>query len=333
RSHAAAVVNGRMYVVGGGGAKHCINSIAVYDPSTSLWTTLGLGGSGSRVPPARRAHSVAAYGEFLVVFGGGDGPHYFNDVWVLDTRSGFWLDVVVATKDGQGPCRRRAHSTWVHGDAMYVYAGGDGARALGDLWRLTGLSRLAARPGTLRADLDGGHRQVLLQWEAVETKGPQPAARGYHTSTLFGDTVVVYGGSDSRECFADVWSLDLATMAWTLHNPACQQRRWRRDGGASGDAVGVRRLAHAAVAVGPYMYVVGGHDGGKYSRDVRVLDVRVMQWLDDATVTRRWIQQPPSARGYHSVVLLDSRLIVFGGFDGSRVFDDLWTLDLGFRAY
>jgi hypothetical protein len=41
----------------------------------------------------------------------------------------------------------------------------------------------------------------------------------------------------------------------------------------------------------------------------------------------------PPARGYHSVVLSDSRLWLFGGFDGHIVFDDLWILDLAGLAY
>jgi Rab9 effector protein with kelch motifs len=41
----------------------------------------------------------------------------------------------------------------------------------------------------------------------------------------------------------------------------------------------------------------------------------------------------PSARGYHCANLADSRLFVFGGFDGHAVFDDVFVLDLAGAAY
>ena len=41
----------------------------------------------------------------------------------------------------------------------------------------------------------------------------------------------------------------------------------------------------------------------------------------------------PSSRGYHVTTLADSRLWVFGGFDGRVVSDDVWLLDLAAAAY
>jgi Rab9 effector protein with kelch motifs len=43
--------------------------------------------------------------------------------------------------------------------------------------------------------------------------------------------------------------------------------------------------------------------------------------------------KPPSPRGYHAAVLADSRLFVFGGFNGHTVFDDVYLLDLAGAAY
>lgn len=41
----------------------------------------------------------------------------------------------------------------------------------------------------------------------------------------------------------------------------------------------------------------------------------------------------PTARGYHAALLADSRLFVFGGFNGSEVFDDVHILELAGAAY
>lgn len=43
--------------------------------------------------------------------------------------------------------------------------------------------------------------------------------------------------------------------------------------------------------------------------------------------------RPPSPRGYHAALLTDSRLFVFGGFNGNDVFDDVHILDLAGAAY
>ncbi|KAJ3044104.1 hypothetical protein HDV00_003208 [Rhizophlyctis rosea] len=49
--------------------------------------------------------------------------------------------------------------------------------------------------------------------------------------------------------------------------------------------------------------------------------------------TRRCFGGPPRGRGYHASVLYDSRIFVFGGYDGAEVFDDMWVLDLSACAY
>ena len=43
--------------------------------------------------------------------------------------------------------------------------------------------------------------------------------------------------------------------------------------------------------------------------------------------------RPPAPRGYHASLLADSRLFVFGGFNGHDVFDDVHILDLAAAAY
>lgn len=88
------------------------------------------------------------------------------------------------------------------------------------------------------------------------------------------------------------------------------------------------RLAHTSTQVGSYLFVIGGHDGQKYSHEVLLLNLVTMQWE-----ARKVYGAPPSGRGYHSAVLYDSRLFVFGGYDGHSVFEDVYILDLSACAY
>lgn len=49
--------------------------------------------------------------------------------------------------------------------------------------------------------------------------------------------------------------------------------------------------------------------------------------------TRVTAGRPPSPRGYHVAFLADSRLFVFGGFNGNEVYEDMHLLDLAGAAY
>lgn len=75
---------------------------------------------------------------------------------------------------------------------MVIIGGGDGARALDDVYML---------------DIS---KQGQLRWEKLETTGRCPPARGYHTSNLVKDKLVVFGGSDGHDCFEDIHVLDLS---------------------------------------------------------------------------------------------------------------------------
>jgi hypothetical protein len=74
---------------------------------------------------------------------------------------------------------------------MIVFGGGNGNRALNDVHAL---------------DVSDINR---LEWTKIECEGVPPISRGYHTSNLVGNKMVVYGGSDGAHCFDDLHVLDL----------------------------------------------------------------------------------------------------------------------------
>jgi len=225
------------------------------------------------------------------VFGGGEGPVYYNDLYVLDTESFTWS---IPTMSGDCPSARRAHSTFVWNDKLYVFGGGDGVHALSDLFALDLMD-----PSNLR-------------WQNVSPTGQIPVPRGYHTANLVGDKLVVFGGSDGHECFSDVHVCDLTKNTWY----AMELDR------------SIPRLSHTSTRVGSYLFVMGGHDGKQYSSDVLLLNLVTMSWE-----TRSIHGIGPTPRGYHTVVLYDSRLILFGGYDGKSYFGDIHVLDLSACAY
>lgn len=101
-----------------------------------------------------------------------------------------------------------------------------------------------------------------MAWSKIKCSAAKghtaPGPRGYHTATLVeNNKILIYGGSDGQECFADVHVLDTDTDEWTrlrVANPS-------------------PRLAHAASAVGSKLFVFGGHDGSEYVNELNVLDL------------------------------------------------------------
>lgn len=151
-----------------------------------------------------------------------------------------------------------------------------------------------------------------MRWEKVVTVGARPGPRGYHTANLVGNIMIVVGGSDGRDCFADIWVLNLDTLVWTQVETDKEYKR----------------LSHTSTQVGSYLFIMGGHDGLKYSSELLLFNLVTLQFEHKQTMGR-----PPPARGYHISLLGDARLLVFGGFDGHSVYDDVWILDLAGAAY
>jgi len=312
RAHTTTLVGSNVYVFGGCDSRACFNELYVLDADAFYWSRPHVVGD---VPVPLRAMTCTAVGKKLVVFGGGDGPAYYNDVYVLDTVNFRWSRPRIV--GDRVPSKRRAHTACLYKNGIYVFGGGDGVRALNDIWRLDVSDtnkmswKLISAP-----DDDGGTTTAGAAGPGSSNKGgvgeQRPKARGYHTANMVGGKLIIFGGSDGGECFNDVWVYDVDAHAWK----------------AVGIPVTYRRLSHTATIVGSYLFVIGGHDGNEYSNDVLLLNLVTMQWDK-----RKVYGLPPSGRGYHGTVLYDSRLLVIGGFDGSEVFGDVWILELAVHAY
>ncbi|QUC18462.1 uncharacterized protein UV8b_02703 [Ustilaginoidea virens] len=298
RAHTTTLIGSNIYIFGGCDSKTCFNSLYVLDADAFYWSFPHIVGD---IPAPLRAMTCTAVGKKLVVFGGGDGPAYYNDVYVLDTVNFRWTKPRIL--GDKIPSKRRAHTACLYKNDIYVFGGGDGVRALNDIWRLdvsdmTKMSwKLLSRP---EKSAKSGSKQS------------QPRARGYHTANVVGSKLIIFGGSDGGECFDDVWVYDLDMNVWKKVHMS----------------VTYRRLSHTATIVGSYLFVLGGHDGSDYCNDVLLLNLVTMTWDK-----RKVYGKPPCERGYHGTVLYDSRLILIGGFDGNEVFGDVSILELAMHAY
>ncbi|KAL1841966.1 hypothetical protein VTJ49DRAFT_6289 [Mycothermus thermophilus] len=318
RAHTTTLVGSNVYIFGGCDARACFNELYVLDADSFYWSVPHVVGD---VPVPLRAMTCTAVGKRLVVFGGGDGPAYYNDVYVFDTVNFRWSKPRIL--GDMAPSRRRAHTACLYKNGIYVFGGGDGVRALNDIWRLD-VSDVNKMSWKLISDPSGTSSSSAAGAAAAAAAGSRspaigtdkstayPKARGYHTANMVGSKLIIYGGSDGGECFNDVWVYDVETHIWR----------------AVSIPVTYRRLSHTATIIGSYLFVIGGHDGNEYCNDVLLLNLVTMTWD-----RKRVYGLPPSGRGYHGTVLHDSRLLVIGGFDGSEVFGDVWLLELAVHAY
>lgn len=297
RAHTTTLIGSNVYIFGGCDARACFNTLYVLDADAFYWSVPHVVGD---IPMPLRAMTCTAVGKKLVVFGGGDGPAYYNDVYVLDTNNFRWTQPRIVGE--KIPSKRRAHTACLYKNGIYVFGGGDGVRALNDVWRLdvSDSSKMSWKliSGPEKAGQANKHRR--------------PQARGYHTANMVGSKLIIYGGSDGGECFDDVWVYDVETQVWKAVNIPLTYRR----------------LSHTSTIVGSYLFVIGGHDGSEYCNDVLLLNLVTMTWDK-----RKVYGRIPAGRGYHGTVLHDSRLFVIGGFDGTEVFGDVNMLELAVHAY
>jgi hypothetical protein len=140
------------------------------------------------VPDARWGHSAVSWNGKLVLFGGSNTQHCFNDTWVLDvsvnpresTDSRRLLATWKKLKLGGDvrPPSRAGQTVSLVGDALYVFGGCHISDVFNDLWRL---------------DL----RTSAPTWEKLTVAGTPPAPRVGHAAVVLGDRIVFSGGRGS----------------------------------------------------------------------------------------------------------------------------------------
>lgn len=312
RAHTSTIIGSNIYVFGGCDSRACFNDLYVLDADAFHWSRPYVSGD---IPVPLRAMTCTAVGKKLVIFGGGDGPAYYNDVYVLDTVNFRWTKPRII--GDRAPSKRRAHTACLYKNGIYVFGGGDGVRALNDIWRLdvNDLSKMNWKLVSGPSESTASNNSTKQAGNAIGVgsgKDLRPKARGYHTANIVDGKLIIFGGSDGGECFNDVWLYDIEELIW-------------KAAPVSGT---FRRLSHTATIVGSYLFVIGGHDGTEYANDVLLLNLVQMAWDK-----RKVYGLPPSGRGYHGTVLHDSRLLTIGGFDGSEVFGDVWMLEMAVHAY
>nr|XP_024395318.1 acyl-CoA-binding domain-containing protein 6-like isoform X2 [Physcomitrium patens] len=284
--HAAAVVEGKLYVIGGNHNGRYLNDVQVLDLKKLSWSKVD-----TKVPesplsshrdlqpwfPQCAGHRLIRWGELLLVVGGHAKPGADTvTVHAFDTHSLSWTKLEVY---GQAPVSRGGHSVTLIGSQLYMFGGEDPKRRL-----LNDLNIL---------DLE------TMTWEAVTASGACPSPRADHVATAYRDKCIfVFGGGSHSDCYNDLHALDLETMEW-----------------ASVPTKGISprpRAGHAGATHGDNWFIVGGGDNTGAISETLVLDMITQSWSIQGVIQGN---SAVASEGL-SVEVSGNALLAFGGYNG-----------------
>lgn len=294
--HSCAVVGARLFVFGGRcSSGRLAAGLHVLDLLTGRWSAPSVSGTA---PELRWGHSMNAFRQWVLLFGGHRQRGCFSDLTVLDTQAMAWA---APRPSGAQPPARGNHAAAVCMQRLWLF-GGDAppsATVSSDVWCLL-LSRVGEAVG---GETDGG---ASLAWETPGVSGTPPPPSSDHTATACASRILLIGGSGGSGyvSLAQLWVLDVDALAW-----ACVR--------CSG-AIPRSRAGHGAVAVqtglrGWDTYVFGGGASATGFDDLHVLD-EGWKWqkLDGAPAEPKG-HRPPATEGM-GMAVSGSLLLVCGGY-------------------
>ncbi|XP_031268720.1 protein GLUTELIN PRECURSOR ACCUMULATION 3 isoform X3 [Pistacia vera] len=260
------------------------------------WVRASSSDFGGTLPQPRSGHTAVNIGKSkVVVFGGLVDKKFLSDIAVYDIDNKLWFqpECTGNGSDGQvGPSPRAFHIAIAIDCHMFIFGGRCGNKRLGDFWVL---------------DTD------IWQWSELTSFGDLPSPRDFAAASAIGNRkIVMYGGWDGKKWLSDVYILDTISLEW-IELPI------------SG-TVPPPRCGHTATMLEKRLLVYGGRGGGgPIMGDLWALKGLILE------VSAQWkrlpiANEPPPARAYHSMTLIGSRYLLFGGFDGKSTFGDMWWL-------
>lgn len=149
-----------------------------------------------------------------------------------------------------------------------------------------------------------------MSWNRPSAPGQGPCPRCAHTTNYYKNKLYVFGGWNGSRMINDLYILNVGTLRWSK--------------AAYSGEVPTPRAGHSAVVIGTNLVVFGGGDGTNYLNDLYFLDLETMVWKQGYTSGTT-----PCARSRHTAtVISEHQMVVIGGGDDSRVYNDVYILDV-----
>ncbi|KAJ5079303.1 leucine-zipper-like transcriptional regulator 1 [Anaeramoeba ignava] len=136
-----------------------------------------------------------------------------------------------------------------------------------------------------------------------------PPKRSRHTSVLYNNKLWIFGGySVDNKVFNDLFTFDLESHQWTeikTQNPPNPLK------------------GHTAVVYNDQMYIFGGSRMFSEGNAINVFDFKSHTWNKIETQE----QEVPPIRHYHTAVVWNDRMWIYGGFHWGSSYNDMWTFN------
>ncbi|KAI0267956.1 hypothetical protein BGY98DRAFT_374637 [Russula aff. rugulosa BPL654] len=270
----------------------------VPDRPVCTWSAHAPQSGPSPSPFPRYCHSLTAIataaGE-LFLFGGYVRDRTSSDLYVISTRD---FSTTLLQTSGEIPTPRYGHRVALIGTTLLICGGKQ------DSW-----------------DFVPNHDSLSLlnlesrEWSRVVVNGPGPGGHCYHTTTMVGSKLFIFGGVIGEKTTNDMWTLDLNCLSQPL---------WETYELTPGDEKPLPRSGHVSVTTEDRIIIFGGYGGQHCYNDTWSFDISTRKWTE-----LQCTGSIPSPRHCLAAVLVDGIMYVFGGLseDGSCL-DDLYALQL-----
>jgi N-acetylneuraminic acid mutarotase len=277
-----AVVNGKIYAIGGVNNDTQLAVNEEYDPTTDTWT------NRAPMPTARSGFAIAVYQSKIYVIGGtvgtGENVAFTGVTEVYDPAKNTW-----ETKASMPTPRSDLGANVVNG-TIYLIGGkeywGDG-------------------PLYHELDVNEAYDPASDSW-TTETQMPVPAF-GYASAVVDGKIYVFGGARQLLEGFNNLTSVS-STQVFDAAN-----HTWSSKANLPAAKSYAAAEATRGLTAPKRVYVVGGFDQVNYSNVVHVYDTERNVWSSGSSM--------PTARGYLGLAVVDDVLYAIGGFDGEHWLD------------
>lgn len=162
---------------------------------------------------------------------------------------------------------------------------------------------------------------VAKSWRCLvasaETGFVFPRPSWNHTACAYKNKMIVFGGFDG--CLE---SSELSILSFANDVESCSWSQPRYSIGAS--PAPLSQHTCCLYGDGRYMVVYGGYNACRgHLNELWILDLHLMSWTSPEC-----FGTPPSSRRGHGAAIMQNKMFVFGGFDGTIHLCDIQVLDL-----
>lgn len=304
--HTATLVNKKVFIIGGwlGNGPLAANDILTLDVSDMdklAWIPCHAKGIA---PGPCNMHTAEYMPELklILIFRGGDGREYLNDLHAYHVERDEWMEVECS---GEKPIPRANHSAAVVDTKMVIFGGWDGHKRLNDLHIL---------------DTTGG----LFVWSQLAVAGSLiPEARAGMTLTAIRGQLFLFGGSGpAAKCFNDLQILVTGSG----------QPYWRpivtvSDTDMSEDTFSLRHRNFTNSNKNTYDSNIPSSQTVSSPHLPQTMDANPNEeeGLEDSLFL---VGQGPNHRAGHTATAVGRKLIILGGSYGTEYLQDLFVLDI-----